>query len=359
MSRISGAIQNIYTFEAIKMLKVKPVTISFCIPTLNRLHTIRLCIDSVLEQLYDEDEIIIVDGGSTDNTVSSLSSWYAGVPRVKILRNPTETGLGADLVKAISHAKGDYCWLFSDDDVLFSGVLSKVKTKLAAYPDVAGATTNYQSFDSELRGPISTAVALLGHSPSCDRFFTDARSSFRAFGMHLGYLTCQLVNRSKCLEVIARNMDSHKLQSPWIVTYLVGYLQLAGSGWLYISDVCVMNRIGNDSFLRRLGEHKRQIITHCDFPAVVAEIFPKDNSVVNTIRKNFLLSRMPRSIIRLKSQAPSMSMQFSVLRLYMTCYRQHLAFWAIAIPMLMVPSAVYRQVVRLYFLYIKISQGRR
>lgn len=323
--------------------------ISFCIPTLNRLHTICACIDGILDQLSEGDDIVIVDGGSTDGTVDAIRNRYCDTSSVKVYEGLPGAGLGGDLMRAITYAQGDYCWLFSDDDLLAAGALDAVKSKLSAYSDLAGASTNYRSFDPELRFPLATVAALIGHDPNSDRLFTDPASCFRAFGMHLGYLTCQIVNRRKCLEVIAQKMVPYKVKSPWVVTYIVGHLQVLGTPWLYISDVCVINRTGNDSFLERMGEYKRQIITHVDFPAVIEDLFASDYSVVKSIRRSFLFRRMPRSIVRLKSRAPSLSLQFSLARLYFSCYGSYVIYWIIVIPMLLVPSIFYRHAVRLYY----------
>lgn len=339
------------------MYRTASAKISFCIPTLNRLHTIYGCVDGILDQLSEGDEVVIVDGGSTDGTVDALRNRYRDNSRVKIYEGLSGAGLGGDLMQAITYAHGDYCWLFSDDDILAAGVLSVVKAKLSAYGDLAGASTNYRSFDSELRFPLLTVAALIGYDTNSDRLFTDAASCFRAFGMHLGYLTCQIVNRQKCLEIMAQKMTSHKVQSPWIVTYLVGHLQMLGVPWLYISDVCVINRTGNDSFLERLGEYKRQVITHVDFPAVVENLFVSQFTVVRSIRRDFLLKRMPRSIVRLKSRNPSLSLQFSLTRLYLTCYGSYLIYWIVVLPMLLIPNIFYRYAVLLYFKIIGQSQG--
>ena len=50
--------------------------VSFIIPTLNRERTIKACLKSIGDQTYPNKEIIIVDGGSRDKTLS-IASKYA------------------------------------------------------------------------------------------------------------------------------------------------------------------------------------------------------------------------------------------------------------------------------------------
>ena len=53
------------------MDKEKP-TVSAIIPTYNRAHLIGRAIQSVLDQTYQDFELIVVDDGSTDNTEEVL-----------------------------------------------------------------------------------------------------------------------------------------------------------------------------------------------------------------------------------------------------------------------------------------------
>ena len=52
--------------------------ISTVIPTYNRQRTIKRCIDSVKGQTYAVFEIIVVDDGSTDKTLSIIEKEYQG-----------------------------------------------------------------------------------------------------------------------------------------------------------------------------------------------------------------------------------------------------------------------------------------
>jgi len=54
-------------------------SISVVIPTYNRAVLLERALDSVMAQTLPADEIIIVDDGSADNTVSMLKSRYPGV----------------------------------------------------------------------------------------------------------------------------------------------------------------------------------------------------------------------------------------------------------------------------------------
>lgn len=87
--------------------------VSVVIPVYNRENSIRGAVTSVLEQTYKDIEIIIVDDGSKDNTVSVIKSITD--PRVKCLCKE-HRGANAARNAGISAAHGEYIALFDSDD---------------------------------------------------------------------------------------------------------------------------------------------------------------------------------------------------------------------------------------------------
>lgn len=86
--------------------------ISICIPLYNKEKYIRRCIDSILNQTYKDFEIIIVDDCSTDNSINLIPKD----DRIKIYYNDRNIGCGANRLKTIQLATGDYyCFIDADD----------------------------------------------------------------------------------------------------------------------------------------------------------------------------------------------------------------------------------------------------
>jgi glycosyltransferase involved in cell wall biosynthesis len=99
--------------------------ISFAIPIYNFGRFIGHTVDSIVtgsEVLRQEDfEILVLDGGSTDDTPTVMSSLMAQYKNLRYLRIESRGGIDHDLNLAISLTSGRYVWLFSGDDVLCSG----------------------------------------------------------------------------------------------------------------------------------------------------------------------------------------------------------------------------------------------
>jgi glycosyltransferase involved in cell wall biosynthesis len=104
--------------------------LSVCMATYNGERFIVRQLDSVIKQLGPEDEVIVVDDGSKDNTVKVIRDTYDD--RVKVYVNERNLGVIHSFEKAISLAKGDILFLCDQDDVWED---DKVETVLHAFKE--------------------------------------------------------------------------------------------------------------------------------------------------------------------------------------------------------------------------------
>jgi len=102
------------------------INISICIPTKNFGEFIGQTLQSIVSQAVDGLEVVIVDGGSTDNTPEVVEKYGRMFPRLRYIRHDRAMGVDKDLATAIEMASGDYCWLLSADDVLKPGAVSRM-----------------------------------------------------------------------------------------------------------------------------------------------------------------------------------------------------------------------------------------
>lgn len=80
--------------------------------TKNSEDTITSCVNSILDQSYGNYEIIIKDGGSTDNTINLIPSDK----RIKIIES-SDTGIYCAMNQAFNYACGDIVFYLNSDDV--------------------------------------------------------------------------------------------------------------------------------------------------------------------------------------------------------------------------------------------------
>lgn len=89
------------------------VKISVILPVFNSQNYIEKSIESVLAQTFDDFELIIVNDGSTDNTLDIIDSFTDN--RIKLINQPNH-GPGAARNNALDIAEGDYIMYLDSDD---------------------------------------------------------------------------------------------------------------------------------------------------------------------------------------------------------------------------------------------------
>lgn len=103
-----------------------PIRLSICIATLNRANLLREALDSIVTQITDEVEIVIVDGASTDHTAQVVCDFQSRYSQITYLRLDQKGGVDQDYSRTIELARGEYCWFMSDDDQLMPGAVKRV-----------------------------------------------------------------------------------------------------------------------------------------------------------------------------------------------------------------------------------------
>ena len=86
----------------------KPL-LSICVATYNRAEYIGETLESIIPQITDEVEIVIVDGASTDNTSSVVKHYIEVCKQINYIQLPSKGGVDQDFCKAVEFAKGEYC----------------------------------------------------------------------------------------------------------------------------------------------------------------------------------------------------------------------------------------------------------
>lgn len=92
--------------------------VTFIVPCYNLAHLLPICVESIMQQTYEDYEVLIMDDCSPDHTPEVAQALVQGDRRVKHVRNSPNLGHLANYNKAINLAQGEYVWLISADDYL-------------------------------------------------------------------------------------------------------------------------------------------------------------------------------------------------------------------------------------------------
>jgi len=99
--------------------------ISVAVATYNGEKYIKEQIDSILENLTTEDEIIVSDDGSQDGTLEILASMDCKGVEMQIIDGPGR-GIKQNIANAIEHCEGKYIFLADQDDVWTKDKVDKI-----------------------------------------------------------------------------------------------------------------------------------------------------------------------------------------------------------------------------------------
>lgn len=92
--------------------------VSFIIATYNGEKYLQETVLSALNQINCEVEVIIIDDGSTDNSVKVARELEQSDSRVRSLKNQTNIGFCKTVNRGLSVAAGDYVVILDQDDIL-------------------------------------------------------------------------------------------------------------------------------------------------------------------------------------------------------------------------------------------------
>lgn len=169
--------------------------ISVCITTYNGEKYIKEQLASILSQLSSEDEVILSDDNSSDNTIDIVKSMNS--QKIQIFKNvDASSGYTSNFENAIKHAKGDYIFLSDQDDVWKPDKVTKMKQALQISDFVV---SDASVVDSELK-PIYTS------------FFSSRKPFKSLLGniLKFGYLGCCFAFRKNILNKALPFPDNHK-----------------------------------------------------------------------------------------------------------------------------------------------------
>ncbi|WP_193016646.1 glycosyltransferase family 2 protein [Proteus sp. FME41] len=133
---------------------------SIIIPLYNKELYINKTINSVLNQTYQNFEIIIVDDGSTDNSLFIAKSILD--PRI-IITEQENAGVSVARNTGIKHSSGDYLVFLDADDIYLPNALEHFNNLINIYPNNNFFCTNYYRVDKNSRKKAINVDKILGY----------------------------------------------------------------------------------------------------------------------------------------------------------------------------------------------------
>ncbi|WP_236213264.1 glycosyltransferase [Metapseudomonas otitidis] len=213
--------------------------VSVVLPVYNQADLIAESIDSVLNQTYQDFELIIINDGSTDG-VEEIIKRYLGHPKVRYFAQANQR-LPKALSNGFDFARGEYRTWTSADNIMEPRMLELLVGKLRGEPDVGMVYADYYAIDD--RGNFLQDPSWRAHNRP------DPTSG-----------EIRLPRSAKMLNIVQDNfIGPCFMYRGWIGLCLGDYDPQLGvedyDYWMRINSFFPVRHLGNDSLLYRYRVH--------------------------------------------------------------------------------------------------------
>ena len=223
-------------------MKVSIITVCF-----NSAATIRDTIESVLEQSYPDIEYLIVDGGSTDETMSIISEYASRIARVI---SEHDFGIYDAMNKGIHLASGEIVGILNSDDVYMD--MNSV-TQLVS-PIIEGRSdSTFADLIVVSANDLNKVVRYYDSS-----YFSPEKFRFGWMPAHPTFFV-----KKSCYEMVGDYSLDYKIAADYEM--LIRLLLIAKVTYTYISKPLIKMRLGGASSasLARNWTLNREIVKAC------------------------------------------------------------------------------------------------
>ncbi len=147
---------------------------SILLPTRNRLEYLRLAVESVMRQSFEDWQIVISDNCSEQDVQGYVSSL--GDPRVLYRRTERPVAVTENWNRALALSEGEYVLMLGDDDAILDGYLERMDALARQFSSPDVVYTKSLLFTYPDVDPAHAGGSLMDHG--CASFFVGASAPF-------------------------------------------------------------------------------------------------------------------------------------------------------------------------------------
>jgi abequosyltransferase len=260
-----------------------PVELSICIPTYNFGEFIEETLASIMPQVIDGVEVVVLDGGSSDQTPAVVRSLQARFPALRYHRREQRGGIDRDMAHTVELARGAYCWLFSADDTMKPGAVARMLGHIRGGLDVylCGLTLCTCDMRPLKDHPIleieSETVFDLGRGDDRRAYFERAATTTAFFS----FLGSVIFKKARWDEI---PLNEGFVGSCWAHVARMFQMIPAGLRVKYLPEAYLWKRCDNDSFMGD-GLIRRFAITIDGYHRLAEAFFAPDSVEARHIRR--------------------------------------------------------------------------
>jgi abequosyltransferase len=260
-----------------------PIRLSICIPTYNFGEFIGETLESILPQIVEGVEVVVLDGGSTDDTPAIVRAFQARSPALRYHHRDVRGGIDRDMARTVDLARGEYCWLFSSDDLMKPDAIPRMLKQVQSGLDVylCGLTICTRNMhpvkDHRILGVSSDTTFELGREDDRRTYFEHAETT-TAFFSFLG----SVIFKKARWDAIP--LDEDFVGSCWAHVARMFRMIPSGLSVRYLARAYLWKRSDNDSFMD-VGLIRRYGISIDGYHRLARTFFGQDSWEARHIRR--------------------------------------------------------------------------
>lgn len=303
----------------------KPL-LTIAIPTYNRAGCLKELLSALTDQLRDEPrvELIISDNASPDETPSVVQDFVDRGLRVRYIRNAQNIGPDANFLQCFEQARGKYVWLFSDDDLIVPGGLTKILSYCAA-----------AQYDLVW---VSAYAFGQGHKPRAARVrrdtieISDSSAYVKRIHVLFTFISGNIINKDTVLEA-----------GPKAFSSLVG-TGLVQLGWTYTA----LNRFARGLYIREklvamrknnTGGYKLFQVFGPTLATITRDWLRSKN--IGRIVMNGTVQRFwPLMLLEYRKNARAFADETEPQTVLTPLFKDNIRYWVFAYPVIVLPDAL-------------------
>ncbi len=301
--------------------------LTIIIPTYNRSDSLDLLLKTLLLELIDNENkimIIIGNNASTDNTESVILSFQSQFAFTKVLSHSENLGPDENFYKCIAEVETKFFWFISDDDLPKSGVLKSIIQILESKnPDLLYINSEWipeitSSDNGERVMNLSSRLLM--------------RRDFAAqvsFGVT--FISGMVVNydllKNQDIDIEIRKLSGTSLiQLGWVLPIL-----MKGNNLQIIDQRCILATSGNT------GGYKLFTVFAINFPQILSSICGSSSEVYQVIIRSLVWSQIP-SLLWLNRFSKLGSFKDEDILNVLKPFKYKIAYWVVMIPIIYFPK---------------------
>lgn len=197
-------------------------TVSILMPNYNHARHLHQSLAGACNQTRPADEILIVDDGSSDNSVEIIEEFAAKFSNVRLLKNETNRGMQYTINRLLNEAKGEYIVCAAADDELYPMFIEHHMELLSAYPKAGMSVSEYMTLDTSgnvinqsRQMPASFGIA---HLPE---YLSASHVRERFVDGYIWMTSNAIVARRDAVNEVGGFIDDQEWHSDWFTYYAI------------------------------------------------------------------------------------------------------------------------------------------